>query len=100
MLLLVITGPLQPTPAWRSAVLLGCGVAALAVAIAVLAFPPEALRSSAETGRMIVEYGWGYGHLLALGLAGGLVLLAAIELRRWVGRRVRDRDKPSAHGPA
>jgi hypothetical protein len=100
LLLLVITGPLQPTPVWRSAALLACSVAALGVAIAIMVFPPEALRNNPEAGRMIVGVSWGYGHRLALGLSGGLALLAAVELRWWVGRRMRDRVEPSAQGPA
>jgi len=99
-LLLVITGPLRPTPVWRSAVLLACGLAALAAAIAVLAFPPEALRSSPEAGRVVFAAAWGYPHLLALLLSGGLMLVAAVELRQQVGRWVRDRDQPRPQGPA
>jgi hypothetical protein len=90
LLVLVITGPLQPTPAWRSAALLACGVAALGAAVGLIAWPPEALRSSWDAGRLVIVLSWGYAHLAALGLAGGLVLLVAVELRQWVGRRLRN----------
>jgi hypothetical protein len=96
LMLLVITGPLQPTPAWRATALLVSGVAALATAVGLIAWPPEALRSSGEAGQMVVVMSWGYAHLAALGLAGGLVLLGALELRQWVGRRLRAGAEASA----
>jgi hypothetical protein len=98
--LLVNTSPLQPTPAWRGAALLACGGAALAAAVGLIAWPPEALRSSGEAGRMVVVLSWGYAHLAALGLAGGLVLLGALELRQWVGRRLRAEAEAIAPSPA
>jgi hypothetical protein len=99
LILLVITGPLQPIPAWRSAALLACGVAALGATVGVIAYPPEALRSSPEAGRLVVALGWGYVHLAALGVASGLVLLAALELRQYVAR-LRDGAKASSQTPA
>jgi hypothetical protein len=95
LVLLVITGPLRPTPAWRSTVLLGCAVAALGAAVGVLAWPPESLRSSAEAGRIVAALSWGYAHLAALGVAGALILLGAVELRHCVGR-LRDRAESRA----
>jgi hypothetical protein len=51
--LLVITGPIQPIPAWRSAALLACGVTALGAAVALMGFPPEALQENPKAGRMV-----------------------------------------------
>jgi hypothetical protein len=100
LLLLVITGPLQPTPAWRSTALLACGLAASGAAVALMAFPPEPLKRSAEAGRMVMAYAWGYPHLLSMVCSGMLVLLAAVELRGWVGRRLLKRGEPSTHNAA
>ena len=98
-LLLVVTGPLQPTPPWRSAALLAAGVAVLAVIVAGMALPPPAFRSNPEAGRLILGVSWGLGQHLALGLAGGLTLLGALELRGWVGGRIRQGVEPGEPGP-
>jgi hypothetical protein len=88
LVFLVITGPLRPTPAWRSAALLGAGAAGLGIVVAGMALPPAAFRSDEASARLVLAAGWGAGHYLALALSGGVLLASALELRRWLRRRV------------
>lgn len=88
LLFLVITGPLHPPPGWRSAAPLAAGAGVLGVTVAGMARPPAAFHSDEAGGRLVLAAGWGAGHYLALGLAGGVLLAAALELRGWVKQRV------------
>jgi hypothetical protein len=93
LVFLVITGPLQPVPWWRSAVVMAGGVGIVGAVLLGMRSPAHDLESDLQTGRWVIGVSWGGANYTCLGLAVVLMLVAAIELRWSVARR-RDGKGP------
>jgi hypothetical protein len=85
-LFLVVVGPLRPIPWWRSAVQLVGAMGVIAIVLLGFNYRHAALESDFVTGRLVVG-GLGLVNHLAAGLAAGLTLLAALEMRARVVAR-------------
>jgi hypothetical protein len=92
LVFLLVTGPLEPIPWWRSAVVMAGGAGIIGAVVFGMRYPGERLESNLQTGRWILSTAWGAANYVALGLAVALVFLAAIEMRSSLARR-RDRQK-------
>ena len=97
---LFITGPVAPTPWWRPAALLGAGVSVLSIILIGMNYPYAAFKSDWPRGRLIQGPYWGYPNYLSLGAAAGLIVIAAVELRAGVARRLRKGDQPQSRPDA
>ena len=82
----VVTGGINPAPWWRSVVLLAGATGIIAVVLAGLNASHPAVASDVEGGRLVLPR-WGLGNYVAMALAFGLLVVAALELRGWFTRR-------------
>ena len=96
-LFLVVTGRLDPAPWRRWGAVLAAGGGIIGAVLAGMNSPHGVLESDMAGGRAVAA-GLEIGNFLALGLASGLMLLAAVELRGWVfvGRREHVTAEPNA----
>jgi hypothetical protein len=85
-LFLLVAGPIRPIPWWRSATLLVGAASIIVVVLAGLNYQYGVLDSDPEKGRM-VSSSWGIVNYLVMGLAAGLMLAAALELRSRIAGR-------------
>jgi len=79
-LFLLVTGPLRPVPWWRSAILLLGAMCVVVIVLVGLNFRHPALESDLGRGRVILG-GLGLTNHAVIGLAAGLGLIAALEMR-------------------
>ncbi len=87
-LILLATAPLHPAPRWRAAAILLVGGATSILVIFGLNSEPDVFRSDMRAGR-VVQASRGAGPFVALGLAAGLMVLAALEIRSDIVRASR-----------
>jgi hypothetical protein len=92
---LFVTGPMAPAPWWRAASVLGAGVSVLAINLIGMNYPYAAFESDWRRGRLVQGPYWGYPNYVAMGLAAGLILIAAVELRACVTRRPHAEAEPA-----
>jgi hypothetical protein len=92
-LLFLATAPMRPAPRWRSVAVLAVGGIVLAVVFIGLNTESSVLRSDMKIGRA-VQSSRGASNFVALGLAAGLMALAALELRPVTMRATRDSTPP------
>jgi hypothetical protein len=79
-LLLDGTGRLDPPPWWRSGAVLAAGSGIIAAVLAGMNCSHAALESDIPGGRAVAAR-LGIGNFLALGLARGLMVIGAVDLR-------------------
>jgi hypothetical protein len=92
LLFLFVTGPLDPIPWWRTAVVMTGGAGIIGAVLYGMLYPAGLLESNLQTGRWIIGRFWEAANYVALGLAVALVFLGAFEVRSSIARR-RDRKK-------
>jgi hypothetical protein len=97
-LFLLVVGPIRPIPWWRSATLLVCATSIIAVVLAGLNYQYGVVESDSERGRL-VNSNWGIVNYLVMGLAAGLMLLAALELRSRIAGRYGEQMKAGQKQP-
>jgi hypothetical protein len=71
------------------------GLCVLAIDLVGMNYPYAAFRSDWRRGRLAQGPFWGYPNYLSMGVAAGLIVIAAVEPRACVTRRAREEAAPA-----